>query len=69
MDRRDARARFFAYADNYLIDVLSQRRATRLLDVDRSTVRYRRKRKDDDADRKLLRALLVAPGVWPRIKT
>jgi hypothetical protein len=53
----------------YLIDVLSQRRATRLLDVDRSTVRYRRKRKDDDADRKLLRALLVAPGVWPRIKT
>src|SRR4029077_3471936 len=36
---------------------LSQRRATRLLDVDRSAVRYRRKRKDDDADRKLLRAL------------
>src|ERR1700730_16819171 len=36
---------------------LSQRRATRLLDVDRSAVRYRRKSKDDDADRKLLRAL------------
>jgi putative transposase len=30
---------------------------TLLLDVDRSAVRYRRKRKDDDADRKLLCAL------------
>jgi putative transposase len=36
---------------------LSQRRATRLLGVDRSAVRYRRKCKDDAADRKLLRAL------------
>ena len=36
---------------------LSQRRATRLLGVDRSAVRYRRKRKDDAADRELLRAL------------
>jgi putative transposase len=36
---------------------LSQRRATRLLGVDRSAVRYRRKRKDEAADRELLRAL------------
>jgi putative transposase len=36
---------------------LSQRRATRLLDVDRSAVRYRHKRKDDAADRELLHAL------------
>jgi putative transposase len=36
---------------------LSQRRATRLLGVDRSAVRYRRKRKDDAADRELLRRL------------
>ena len=36
---------------------LSQRRATRLLGVDRSAVRYRRTRKDDAADRELLRAL------------
>jgi hypothetical protein len=36
---------------------LSERRATGLLGVDRSAVRYRRKRKDDAADRELLRAL------------
>ena len=36
---------------------LSQRRAMRLLGVDRSAVRYRKKRKDDAADRELLRAL------------
>jgi len=36
---------------------LSQRSATRLLGVDRSAVRYRKKRKDDAADRALLRAL------------
>ena len=36
---------------------LSQRRATRLLGVDRSAVRYRKKRKDDAADRELLCAL------------
>jgi putative transposase len=36
---------------------LSQRRATRLLGVDRSAVRYRKKRQDDTADRELLRAL------------
>src|SRR6478752_7564042 len=36
---------------------LSERRATRLLGVDRSAVRYRKKRKDDAADRELLRAL------------
>jgi len=38
---------------------LSQRRATRLLNVDRSAVRYRRKRKEDAADRELL-CLLAA---------
>ena len=36
---------------------LSERRATRLLEVDRSAARYRKKRKDDAADRELLRAL------------
>jgi putative transposase len=36
---------------------LSERRATGLLGIDRSAVRYRRKRKDDAADRELLRAL------------
>src|SRR5262245_1051609 len=33
------------------------RRATGLLDVDRSAVRYQRKRKDDSAERELLQAL------------
>jgi putative transposase len=36
---------------------LSERRATGLLGVDRSGFRYRRKRKDDAADRELLRTL------------
>jgi putative transposase len=36
---------------------LSERRATRLLSVDRSAVRYVRKRKGDDAERALLREL------------
>jgi putative transposase len=36
---------------------LSQRRATGLLGVDRSTVRYERKRKDDTSERQLLREL------------
>jgi putative transposase len=36
---------------------LSERRATRLLAVDRSAVRYERKRRDDSAERALLEAL------------
>ena len=36
---------------------LSQRRASRLLGVDRSAVRYRRRRKDDAADRELIKTL------------
>jgi putative transposase len=36
---------------------LSERRATGLLGVDRSSVRYKRRRKDDAADRELLRSL------------
>ena len=36
---------------------MSERRATRLLGVDRSAVRYKRKRKDDTAERQLLREL------------
>jgi putative transposase len=36
---------------------LSQRRASRLLGVDRSAVRYQRRRKDDAADRELIKTL------------
>lgn len=39
---------------------LSERRATGLLGVDRSAVRYRHRRPDDAADRALLRALAAA---------
>jgi putative transposase len=35
----------------------SERRATRLLAVDRSAVRYDKKRKSDDAERALLKEL------------
>jgi putative transposase len=38
---------------------LSERRATRLLSVDRSAVRYARKRKDDAAERALLKEIAV----------
>ena len=55
---------------------LSERRATRLLGVDRSGLRYRPRRPDDAADRALLRALAAsaagsATGVcarWPNAR-